>query len=90
MDFAWNPRKAAENFRKHGVRFEEARTVFDDVLSITGADPDHSFGEPRWITFGVSRHGRLLVVAHTDEADIIRIITARVATHSERKLYEEG
>jgi uncharacterized protein len=90
MRFTWDVRKAAENRRKHGVSFEEAESIFDDLLSITGADPDHSLGEFRWITFGFSRRDRLLAVAHVDEEDMIRIISARVATQSERKLYEEG
>jgi len=61
-----------------------------DPLSTTGVDPDHSFGEERFITFGVSTRGRLLVVAHTDHEDIIRIISAREATRTEREIYEEG
>jgi uncharacterized DUF497 family protein len=86
----WNSRKAAANARKHGVSFDEAATVFLDPLSTTGRDPDHSFDERRFVTFGVSSSGRLLVVAHTERQDAIRIITARLATRSERKLYEEG
>lgn len=61
-----------------------------DPLAITGADPDHSIGEARWITFGVSNLQRLLAVAHTEEGDTIRIISARAATRPERRLYEEG
>jgi len=76
--------------RKHGVSFEEAATVFRDVLSATGSDPDHSVGEFRFVTFGMSKQGRLLVVSHTEEGDIIRIISARLATKQERKIYEEG
>lgn len=90
MQFEWDPRKAAANLRKHGVSFEEASSVFSDSLSITGADPDHSLGEPRWITFGKSLRGRLLVVSHTDHRAIIRLNSARLATRIERKLYEEG
>lgn len=90
MRVTWEPRKAAANLRKHRVSFEEATTALADPLSVTGADPDHSVGEDRWITFGLSNRGRLLAVAHTDEGDTIRIISARVATRPERRLYEEG
>jgi len=90
MRFVWDSAKAAANLKKHSVSFEEASTALFDPLAATGADPDHSIGESRWITFGVSDAGRLLVVAHSDEGDIIRIISAREATRSERKLYEEG
>jgi len=65
-------------------------TVFRDVLSATGADPDHSFDEERFVTFGISTAGRLLAVAHTDRDDTIRIISARLATPSEKEIYEEG
>jgi uncharacterized DUF497 family protein len=90
MRFDWDPRKAAANLRKHSVSFEEASTVFADDYSLTGADPDHSVGEERFITFGMSQSGRLLVVSHTEQGDTIRIFSARRATRSERKLYEEG
>lgn len=90
MRFEWDKRKAAGNQRKHGVSFEEACTVFSDELAATGLDPDHSAGEPRWLTFGVSFRGRLLVVSHADDGDIIRIISARPATRAERNVYEEG
>ena len=90
MQIVWDPRKAAANLKKHKVSFEEASTVFADGLALTGADPDHSLGEARWITFGESVRGRLLVVSHTDEGDIIRIISARVATRHEKRFYEEG
>ncbi|MGH9425669.1 MAG: BrnT family toxin [Terriglobia bacterium] len=90
MQFEWDPAKAAENLTKHGVSFEEAATVFRDTLSATGQDPDHSVDEERFVIFGVSTSGRLLVVAHTERGDTIRIISARPATPGERKLYEEG
>ena len=90
MRLEWNPNKAAENLLKHGVSFEEASTVFFDPLSATGADPDHSHGESRFVTFGVSSSGRILVVAHMERGDAIRIISAREATRAERKIYEEG
>ena len=90
MRFEWDPEKASDNLSKHGVSFEEAATVFRDPLSATGPDPDHSAGEERFVTFGVSTNGRLLVVGHIEHGDIIRIITARPAIPGERKLYEEG
>ena len=92
MNFIWDGKKAASNIEKHGVSFEEASTVFLDLLSLTGADPDHSEAEQRWLTFGVSVQHNFLVVSHTDEdeGETIRIISARPGTKSERKLYEEG
>jgi len=78
------------NLRKHGVSFGEAATAIQDDLSLTGVDPDHSLREKRLVTFGFSIAGRLLVVSHTERNERIRIISARQATRSERKLYEEG
>ncbi len=90
MRFAWDGRKAAANLSKHGVSFPEASTALRDTLSVTGADPDHSRGEHRFTTFGLSRQGRLLAVCHTEEENVIRLISARLATSKERKIYEEG
>lgn len=90
MQYEWDPNKARVNFRKHGVSFEEAITIFLDDFSLTGADPDHSLDEDRFVTFGISTVGRLLVVAYTERGEKIRIISARTATRPERKLYEEG
>ena len=90
MRFEWDAKKAAANLRKHSVSFDEAATVFQDDLSLSGDDPDHSLEEERNITFGVSSSGRLLVVSHTEREGRIRIISARPATRSERKLYEDG
>lgn len=90
MRFEWDVRRARENFRKHVVSFQEASSVFFDPLSATGDDPDHSVGESRFVTFGVSSSGRLLVVAHAERGEAIRIISVRRATRAERKLYEEG
>ena len=89
MRFEWNALKAARNLRKHGVSFDEASSVFFDPLSATGDDPEHSLEERRFVTFGMSSSGRLLVVTHMEQYDAIRIITARLATRTERKLYEE-
>ena len=90
MQFEWDAAKAAENLAKHGVSFEEAATVFRDTLSVTGSDPDHSIDEERFVIFGVSANGRLLVIAHTERDDRIRIISARFPTKKERKKYEEN
>ena len=90
MRFEWDPGKAAENLVNHGVSFEEAATVFRDALSATGSDPDHSFDEERFVTFDISTGGRLLAIAHTDDDDTIRILSARLVAPSERNIYEEG
>ena len=71
MRCEWDALKAAANFRKHGVSFEEAASVFFDPLSATGDDPDHSLDERRFVTFGMSSSGRLLVVAHSEHGDAI-------------------
>ena len=89
LQFIWDRAKAAANLRKHGVDFEEAATAFGDPLSITIPDPDHSAGEERWLLVGQSNAGRLLVVAHTERGDEIRLINARPATRRERDTYEE-
>ncbi len=89
MEFEWDPNKAASNVTKHKVSFREAATVFRDPLSMTFDDPDHSNDEERFITIGRSTGGRLLIVAHTDRGDRIRIISARETTRSEREVYEE-
>lgn len=88
--FEWDRRKAASNFKKHGVTFEEAASAFGDPLSLTIYDPDHSEEEDRFILIGQSGRRRLVVVAHTDKSDTIRIISARPATRGERTYYEKG
>jgi len=80
--------KAKQNLKKHGVSFEEAVTVFYDPLSATFDDPDHSVGEYRYITIGLSSRDRLIVVAHTERGENLRIINARPATSRERKRHE--
>lgn len=90
MEFEWDPEKAIRNLAKHGVSFQEAATVFGDPLAMTYADPDHSDDEDRFLTFGYSSAGRVLVVSHTDRDDRTRIISARAATRKERKQYEQG
>lgn len=90
MKFEWDAVKAAGNLDKHRVTFDEAATVFLDGLSLTGVDPDHSAGEQRFVTFGMSAAGRLLAVSHVERGSTLRIISARAATRAERKLYEEN
>jgi uncharacterized DUF497 family protein len=89
VTFSWDARKAAANLKKHGVDFREAATVFDDALSTTFPDRDHSSAEQRFLTLGQSAHGRVLVVSHTDEDARIRLISARGVTRRERRFYEE-
>ena len=89
LRFIWDRDKAAANLRKHGVAFDEAATSFGDPLSLTVPDSEHSVGEQRWLLLGESVAGRLLVVAHRERGDEIRIITARPATRRERQTYEE-
>lgn len=89
MKFEWDNKKAETNLRKHQIAFEEAASIFGDPLAITFRDPDHSVGENRYLTFGVSQSGLLLIVSHTYRSDTARIISARCATRAERKIYEE-
>lgn len=89
MEFEWDADKAARNLAVHRVEFSEAATVFGDPLALTFFDPEHSEDEDRYLTFGYSIEGRLLVVSHTDRQDRIRIISAREATRRERVIYEE-
>ena len=90
MKFEWDEKKAFSNKKKHGVSFCEAVTVFGDTLAITFSDPEHSIIEERFITFGFSELNRLIVVAHTEGKGRTRIISARIATRQERKIYEDG
>ena len=90
LSFEWDDVKAEANARKHSVRFEEAATAFGDPLSVTVADPDHSFDEDRFVLLGLTERDRMVVVAHTLRGDTIRIISARPATARERRCYEEG
>ena len=89
LRFEWDPAKAAVNFKKHGIGFDEARSVFADEQAKLIADPDHSESEERFILLGLSASLRLLVVCHChrDKNDTIRIISARKATTSESRQY---
>ena len=88
--FEWDPKKARLNIKTHGISFDEASTAFRDPLSRTIDDPLHSEGENRFVLMGQSIRGRLLVVAHTERGDRIRIFSARLATNKERSKYEEN
>ena len=95
LDFEWDPLKAASNLAKHQVSFEEAATVFNDPLARTVYDQAHSQFEERWFTLGHSDQARLLAVSHTYTATgpnsvRIRIISARLATRTERQHYEQA
>lgn len=90
LRFSWESRKATANLRKHGVSFSEAASAFNDPLSITIPDPDHSLDEDRFILIGQSIRHHLVVVAHVERGDTIRIISARTASRHERHTYEEG
>lgn len=89
MVYEWDSSKAAANLKKHHVAFTEAATVFLDPLALTYQDPDHSEGEQRYITLGESTRGRVILVAHLDRGDRIRIISARRATRKEAHEYGE-
>jgi uncharacterized DUF497 family protein len=88
VEFEWDPEKGAANVKKHGVEFAEAMTIFGDPLELTIADPDHSEGEPRFLSIGLSAGSRLLVVAYAERTGRMRIINAREASSQERKNYE--
>lgn len=90
MDFEWDSAKATANVKKHGVSFEEAVSALSDNLAATARDLEHSVTEFRFITFGVSASRRLLAVSHAEHGNRIRIISARLATRTERKIYEEN
>ena len=90
MQFEWAADKATSNLAKHGVSFDEAVTVFASILARTDPDPEHSEGEERFITIGLSGRGHVLVVWHADKNGVVRIIGARLATPRERRAYESG
>ena len=90
MEFEWDESKAKANLTKHGVSFEEAKTVFDNVLAVIFDDEAHSVGERREIIIGHSRNNCLLLISFTERSNIIRIISARLATRREREDYEQN
>jgi uncharacterized DUF497 family protein len=89
--FEWDARKGIGNLRKHGVSFEEARTVFEDEEALFMPDPEHSAREERFVLLGLSSALRVLVVVHCERAggEVIRIISARRADAQERRLYAD-
>ncbi len=89
LTFEWDENKALENYRKHGIDFEEAKTVFNDPFTITIYDPNHSINEDRFIDLGRSATGRILVVVYTERNETIRLISSRIATKRECWHYEE-
>ena len=90
LTFEWDENKSDRNLNKHGVAFEEAKTIFNDPFAITIDDPDHSVEEDRYLDIGLSSKGRILVAWYTERNDNIRIIGSRKALRSERKMYEKG
>ena len=90
LRFEWDPRKAASNLRRHGVSFEEARTVFFDENALLVPDREHSEDEDRFLLLGLSGRLRTVVVCHCyrEEDEVIRLISARKANSSEREQYE--
>ncbi len=90
MEYEWDENKASINLSKHGISFEEAKTAFSDPLYIDFYDPDHSYDEHRFILMGKSIQGKLLFVSYMERSNAIRLISARDATPSERKAYEQG
>lgn len=90
LSFEWDGEKAKANFKKHGVTFDEAVTVFTDPFSVTIQDPGHSADEQRYVDIGSSDKGHVLVVVYTERGSKMRIISCRKATLSERTMYEEG
>jgi len=87
LTFEWDPTKALDNERKHGVSFDEAKTAFADASSLTIHDPEHSDPEDRYVLLGMSAAGRLLVVVHVERGDNIRLISARTANRREAAKY---
>ena len=90
MEFEWDETKAQTNLTKHGVSFEEAKTVFDNLLAVIFDDQAHSVGERREIIIGHSRNNRLLIISFVEPPSSIRIISARLATRREREDYEQN
>ena len=89
LTFEWDEEKANTNLRKHQISFEEAKTVFNDPMSITIANPDHSINEERYVDIGISSQGQILVVVYTERGETIRVISCRKATRREQRAYEQ-
>jgi uncharacterized DUF497 family protein len=88
--FVWDQKKNKANIEKHGISFEEAKSVFYDPVARLIHDPEHSADEDRFIMLGMSQRLRVLIVCHCyrEKEETIRIISARKATAVETKLYE--
>jgi uncharacterized DUF497 family protein len=89
MEFEWDEIKASDNFRKHGVTFDEAVSVFEDAYFVDFYDSAHADSEHRFILAGMSKTKRLLLVSYTERGKVTRIISAREMTRAERKIYEQ-
>lgn len=95
FEFDWDPAKATANLIKHQVSFEDAMTVFLDPLALSQLDHDHGSAEERWITIGLSRDTKLLLIVHTwtelgKDRAYVRLISARKPAKSEKRQYEQG
>jgi uncharacterized protein len=90
VQFEWDDQKALSNLKKHGVSFHEAASVFGDPLAVTFGDPYHSVHELRLLTFGITHCGKMIVVSHTERNATIRIISARIMSKYERKIYADS
>jgi hypothetical protein len=90
LEFEWDENKGDRNFQKHGVRFEEAETIFSDPNALTLSDTAHSLNEERYIEIGISSRGRLLLVVYTERNSRIRIISSRLCTVKEVRLYDKS
>jgi uncharacterized protein len=90
MKFEWDESKRISNLEKHGISFEEAKTIFDNPLAVIFDDPKHSIGEIREIIIGHSSQNQLLVVAFTERSGVIRIVSARLVNRREASDYERN
>ncbi len=88
LEFEWDIQKASRNVHKHQITFEEASTVFADILSVTFPDIQDAIHEERYLIIGLSSNNRILVIAHLYRDETVRIISARQATKREQKYYE--
>lgn len=86
--FEWDEAKAETNISRHGVSFDEAKTIFNDPYLLTFDDRYHSDHEQRYLSLGISSAGRLLLAVHTDRGEAIRLISSRTVTPKERRTYE--
>lgn len=90
LEFEWDKEKEIINLKKHGVSFEEAKSVFYDYLAKIAFDKEHSIKEERFYIIGFSKNNRILHVTYADNNDVIRIISARKSSKTEKKIYEKS